>query len=91
MTDHPATVPGAREARPGSVVVKWGLSVLDWRSHAINEHAEHPTGVLKAECGHLLMTVTTLRETPYTAPCEACATLQFDRAVSTEVPPVDRP
>ncbi|MGH3865201.1 MAG: hypothetical protein ACRDQ4_03520 [Pseudonocardiaceae bacterium] len=40
--------------------MRWGLSVLDWRSHAINEHTEHPLGVLKAECGHLLMMVTTL-------------------------------
>jgi hypothetical protein len=55
--------------------MKWGLSVLDWRSHAIDERAEHPIGVLKAECGHLLMTVTTLHEKPYGAPCEACASL----------------
>jgi hypothetical protein len=26
-----------------------------WRSHAINELAEHPIGVLKAECGHMLV------------------------------------
>jgi hypothetical protein len=53
--------------------MKWGLSVLDWRSHAIDERAEHPIGVLKAECWHLLMTVTTLHEKPDGAPCEACA------------------
>jgi hypothetical protein len=39
---------------PVSAAMKWGLSVLDWRSHAINEHTEHPIGVFKAECGHLL-------------------------------------
>ena len=31
--------------------MRWELSVLDWRSHAINEVGEHPLGVLKAECG----------------------------------------
>jgi hypothetical protein len=72
------------------VSVKWGLSVLDWRSHAINERAEHPIGVLRAECGHLLMTVTVLHETPYTASCEACAALQLARAMA-EVPPVEGP
>jgi hypothetical protein len=71
--------------------MKWGLSVLDWRSHAINERAEHPIGVLKAECGHLLMTVTTLHEKPYTALCEACAALQFTRAMTTEVSPAEGP
>jgi hypothetical protein len=65
--------------------VRWGLSVLDWRSHAINEHAEHPIGVFKAECGHLLMMVTTLHKKPSGEPCQACATLRFDRAM-TEIP-----
>ncbi len=70
--------------------MRWGLSVLDWRSHAINEHAEHPIGVLRAECGHLLMMVTTLHEKPYGDPCEACAALRFDRAM-VEVPGRSRP
>lgn len=65
--------------------MKWGLSVLDWRSHAINEHADHPIGVLKAECGHLLMMVTTLHEKPFRIPCEACAALRFDHAMA-EIP-----
>jgi hypothetical protein len=68
-----------------SAAMKWGLSVLDWRSHAINEHAAHPLGVLKAECGHLLMMVTTLYEKPSGVPCQACAALRFDRAIA-EVP-----
>jgi hypothetical protein len=38
--------------------IKWGLSVLDWRDHAINDHHDHPTGVYKAQCGHSLMMVT---------------------------------
>jgi hypothetical protein len=28
--------------------IKWGLSVLDWRDHAIDDHHDHPTGVYKA-------------------------------------------
>lgn len=62
--------------------MKRGRSVLDWRSHAINELAEHPIGVLRAECGHLLMVVTALHEKPYREPCEACAALRFDRAMA---------
>jgi hypothetical protein len=58
-----------------------GLSVLDWRSHAIDERRCHPVGVFKAECGHLLMVVTTLHEAPNGKPCEACAAQQFVRAV----------
>lgn len=54
--------------------IKWGLSVLDWRDHAINESQDHPIGVLKAECGHLLMLVTPLRET-------SCGT-KYERAHS---------
>lgn len=30
--------------------IKWGLSVLDWRDHAINESQDHPIGALKARC-----------------------------------------
>jgi hypothetical protein len=56
-----------------SVVIKWGLSVLDWRSHAVDECGDHPIGVYKAECGHLLMMVTALLEMPYGKRCQACA------------------
>jgi hypothetical protein len=61
--------------------MKWGLSPLDWRSHAIDERAYHPIGVLRAECGHLLMMVTTLHERPNGTPCEACADQQLARVV----------
>ena len=61
--------------------VRWGLSPLDWCSHAIDERGDHPIGVLKAECGHLLMMVTTLHDRPNGAPCEVCAAQQFARAV----------
>ncbi len=62
--------------------MRWGLSVLDWRSHAINEVGEHPLGVRKAECGHLLMMVTTLHEKPSGVPRGACAALRFDHAMA---------
>ncbi len=53
--------------------IKWGLSVLDWRDHAIDEDQDHPAGVLKAQCGHSLMVVTALRGTSCRTRCEACA------------------
>lgn len=61
--------------------VRWGFSVLDWHTHAIDPCRDHPIGVLIAECGHRLMMATTLRETPGGTPCEVCAAQQFDRAV----------
>jgi hypothetical protein len=62
------------------VSVRWGLNVLDWRSHAIDERRDHPIGVYKAECGHLLMMVTELHSRPNGKPCEHCAGQQFARA-----------
>lgn len=47
-----------------SVVIKCGLSPLDWRSHAVDERADHPIGVYRAQCGHLLMMITALPEMP---------------------------
>ena len=55
------------------MTIRWGLSILDWRSHAIDERRYHPVGVFKAECGHLLMMVVQLHEQPSGKPCEACA------------------
>lgn len=61
--------------------MKWGLSVLDWRSHAIDDHRpDHPVGVFKAECGHLLMMVVQLHDEPYGRACDVCAGRQLDRA-----------
>ena len=55
------------------MAIRWGLSILDWRSHAIDERGYHPVGVFKAECGHLLMMVTTLRAAPFGTQCQECA------------------
>ena len=68
------------------MAIRWGLSILDWRSHAVNEWGDHPIGVYVAECGHLLMVVTTLHDRPNGKPCEACAAQQFARAVKDDDP-----
>jgi hypothetical protein len=56
--------------------MKWGMSPLDWRCHAINEHRDHPNGVLIAECGHRLMIVTNLYDHSYGEPCKTCTVQQ---------------
>lgn len=56
--------------------IRWGLSFLDWRSHAIDERRIHPIGVYKAECDHLLMMVVVLEDRPNGKPCPACARKQ---------------
>ncbi|MGH4007380.1 MAG: hypothetical protein ACRDTH_04300 [Pseudonocardiaceae bacterium] len=62
--------------------IKWGLPVLDFHRHAIDDRARHPSGCLKAECGHLLMMVTPLGDEPYGRLCPACAAIQAARAVT---------
>ncbi len=52
--------------------MKWGLSPLDWRRHAVDEWADHPIGVYKAQCGHLLLMVTELNTEPAGSRCAAC-------------------
>lgn len=64
--------------------MKWGLSVLDFGWHAIDERRDHPIGVLKAECGHSLMMVTVLHEEPGGSLCEACAAHQLNGAKAAE-------
>ena len=46
------------------MATRGGLSVLDWRSHAVDEFADHPLGVYRVWCGHLLMMVTELTDGP---------------------------
>lgn len=50
----------------------------DWRSHAIERCRDHPSGVNRAQCGHLLLGVVALQERPVAAPCPTCATLQLE-------------
>ncbi len=68
------------------MAVKWGLSILDWRAHAVDEHAWHPTGVYKAACSHTLLMVTPLLTDPAGKPCDACAALQFRQALGGDPP-----
>jgi hypothetical protein len=53
-------------------MIKWGLSPLDWRRHAVDERRDHPIGVYVAQCGHLLLMVTPLLSEPAGSRCEAC-------------------
>lgn len=62
--------------------MKWGLSVLDFQHHAIDERRYHPVGVYKAECDHLLMMVVELHDVPYGKACGACAGQQYSQASS---------
>lgn len=62
----------------------WGLSIRDWRYHAVQDHGYHPGGVFQAVCGHLLMRVTALRDELDGPPCDACAKRQLDSAAGHE-------
>jgi hypothetical protein len=66
------------------MATRWGLSILDWRSHVIDRRRYHPVGVYRAECGHLLMMVVQLHEQPYGRVCEACAAQQYVRPVKDD-------
>ncbi|MGH3773693.1 MAG: hypothetical protein ACRDRW_20255 [Pseudonocardiaceae bacterium] len=39
---------------------RWGVSSLDWQSHAIDENAKHPDGVYVTRCGQRLVIGTCL-------------------------------
>lgn len=50
--------------------------MLDRHHHAVDERADHPIGVLRAQCGHTLMT-TRLHDIPQGPACPACAASQL--------------
>ena len=54
------------------MAIRWGLSILDCRSHAINVRVDHPIGVYRAQCGHVLVMVTELFDRPNGALCLMC-------------------
>ncbi|MGH3775729.1 MAG: hypothetical protein ACRDRR_08325 [Pseudonocardiaceae bacterium] len=55
------------------MTIKWGLSVVDWCNHAIDDRADHPTGIYRARCGHRLMMITPLQDDkPLGSRCEVC-------------------
>ncbi|MGH3719849.1 MAG: hypothetical protein ACRDRI_13630 [Pseudonocardiaceae bacterium] len=43
---------------------RWGVSSLDWRSHAVDEDVDHPYGVYIARCGQGLFMGATLYDEP---------------------------
>ncbi|MGH3772523.1 MAG: hypothetical protein ACRDRW_14200 [Pseudonocardiaceae bacterium] len=43
---------------------RWGVSSLDWQSHAIDEEADHPYGVYIARCGQGLFMGAALYDEP---------------------------
>ena len=55
MSEHPATMPSAPKSHPVGGAPRWGVSSLDWRSHAVDADAEHPYGVYVARCGQRLV------------------------------------
>lgn len=66
--------------------LRWALSPLDFRAHAVTEIDDHPIGVLIARCGHRLPMVVEFDPEPPGAPCSTCAV-----AVDPELPEPDGP
>jgi hypothetical protein len=56
------------------MTITWGLSVSNWRDHAVDDHQDYPGGALKARCGHWLMIVTPLRDKSRGKQCQEYAT-----------------
>ncbi len=54
------------------MTIKWAPSGLDHYSHAIPPLAQHPVGVLEAECGHPLPPGLTLDEDTSGLRCPQC-------------------
>ena len=57
------------------MTIKWGLSVADWRDHAVDDCQDYPGGALQARCGHWLMIVTPLRDKSCGKQCQECAAI----------------
>jgi hypothetical protein len=64
--------PESGDAHPGGGAPRWGVSSLDWRSHAIDEDAEHPRGVYVARCGQRLVRGTSLYDEAPGWMCLSC-------------------
>ena len=63
----------APQPDPVSADPQWGgLSVLDSHAHAVDVAAPHPDGVYVARCGHRLVVITRLHDTPLARRCPAC-------------------
>lgn len=54
------------------IATRWGLSLLDWHAHIIDDNANHPHGAYIARCGQHLSTATNLDDQPSTWICLPC-------------------
>jgi hypothetical protein len=52
-----------------SAAPRWGLSPLDWRSHAIDERRDHPTWPLRSPASPDTGRMWTIPAHPGAAPC----------------------
>ncbi|MGH3720105.1 MAG: hypothetical protein ACRDRI_14935 [Pseudonocardiaceae bacterium] len=65
-------LPGPAGAGHPVAAPRWGVSPLDWQSHAIDEDADHPYGVYVARCGQGLFMGTSLYDEPPGWICLTC-------------------
>ncbi|MGH3852986.1 MAG: hypothetical protein ACRDR6_05700 [Pseudonocardiaceae bacterium] len=65
--------------RPAGVL-RWALSVLDFRAHAVDEDDNHPFGVFIAVCGHPLL-LDGLHDEPQGGLCTGCSRAVVRRRV----------
>ena len=66
--------------------MRWGLSPLDWRWHAVDPMIDH-FEVFTAACGHLLSMGTTLQESFGGRWCEGCGIQQLAAVSAPEFGP----
>jgi hypothetical protein len=57
---------------PVGVAPRWGVSSLDWRSHAVEEDTKHPDGGYVARRGQHLVMSASLYDEPPGWMCVAC-------------------
>ena len=57
---------------PVGVAPRWGVSSLDWHSHAVEEDTKHPDGGYVARCGQHLVMGASLYDEPPGWMCLAC-------------------
>lgn len=69
MSEHPVPAP---EVPSADGAPHWGVSSLDWRSHAVDVDADHPDGVYVARCGQRLSMGTTLYDEAPGWMCVSC-------------------
>ena len=63
---------GDSATAPVGIVPRWGVSSLDWRSHAVDVDADHPYGVYVARCGQRLFMGTSLYDEAPGWMCLSC-------------------